>query len=175
MPYHINGIIVLDVFLIVYSQKAEYNLANCYLAESDLADNKLAAVRFWTECYMAESFFCAWISVFFFVWPVHKLVWPKHNIAAAVCLFIADLCFDFSWLPEAHRVVSSGIPASPSVIIRLKFQPFSRWTLVCCSMKALDFLALVYGLLSMKWSYVMYLYDHFLPSSPLYKNWFAFA
>ena len=67
MLYHINGIIVLDVFLIVYSQKAECNLANCYLAESDLADNKLAAaVRFWTECYMAESFFCAWISVVFF-------------------------------------------------------------------------------------------------------------
>ena len=43
---------------------------------------------------------------------------------------IADLCFDFSWLRKAHRVVSSGIAASPSVIIRLEFQPFSRWTLV---------------------------------------------
>ena len=37
---------------------------------------------------------------------------------------IADLSFDFSSFRNAHRVVSSGIAASPSVIIRLEFQTF---------------------------------------------------
>ena len=45
------------------------------------------------------------------------------------CCTIADLYFDFSWLPKARRVVSSGIVASPSVIICLEFQPFLRRTL----------------------------------------------
>ena len=42
---------------------------------------------------------------------------------------IADLCFDFSSLRKARWVVSSGIAVSPSVIICLEFQPFSRRTL----------------------------------------------
>ena len=43
---------------------------------------------------------------------------------------IADLCFDCSWLRKARRVVSSGIAASPSVIICLEVQTFLRWTLL---------------------------------------------
>ena len=42
---------------------------------------------------------------------------------------MADLYFDFSWLPKAQRVVSIGIAASPWEIICLEFQPFSRRTL----------------------------------------------
>ena len=68
--------------------------------------------------------------------------WAAQNII----VIIVDLCFVFSWLRKGCRVVSSGIAASPSVIICLEFQPFSRWTLVlnsyvslihrvCCSIK----------------------------------------
>ena len=49
---------------------------------------------------------------------------------------IADLCFDFSWLLKARRVVSSGIAVSPSVIICLKSQPFLRRTLTAGGAKA---------------------------------------
>ena len=43
-------------------------------------------------------------------------------------LYLADLCFGFSWFKKAHRVVSSGIVAAPSYIICLEIQPFSRRT-----------------------------------------------
>ena len=52
-----------------------------------------------------------------------------YNNPGIIDLFIVDLCFVFSWLRKACRVVSSGIAASPSVIICLEFQPFSRRTL----------------------------------------------
>ena len=40
--------------------------------------------------------------------------------------FKVDLCFDCDWLPKEHRVVSSRIAASPSVIIEKRAQAFSR-------------------------------------------------
>ena len=52
-------------------------------------------------------------------------------------LTIADLCFDCSWLRKACRVVSSGIAASPSRIICLEVQTFSRWTLVRARLPAI--------------------------------------
>ena len=52
---------------------------------------------------------------------IYTYLWSRWNTDYS---WIADLCFVFSWLRKARRVVSSGIAASPTTIICLEFQPF---------------------------------------------------
>ena len=52
-----------------------------------------------------------------------------YSTSTVIGSVTSSLCFIFSWLRKACRVVSSGIAALPSVIICLEFQPFSIRTL----------------------------------------------